>query len=94
MLRETDDDCREKLMKEHVAGTHPLVSSLPARIQFLSKVSQVIVVVKVTQRNKVLKDKNICDDQIIKQMQGTHSRWNDFSKSALEELTALCTAGL
>ena len=35
--------------------THPLVSSLPARIQFLGEVSQVIVVVEVEERNEVLK---------------------------------------
>ncbi len=58
-------------MKERVAGTHPLVSSLPARIQFLSKVSQVVVVVKVTHRNQVLKEDNhLCQDQIMKLIQG------------------------
>lgn len=45
--------------------SHPLVSSLPARIQFLRKVPQVIVVVEVAERNQVLKDENnLCQDQI------------------------------
>lgn len=36
----------------------PLVASLPSWIQFFSKVSQIIIVVEVTQRNQVLKRGN------------------------------------
>lgn len=47
-------------------GSYPLVPSLPARIQFLSKVSQVVIVVKVKERNQVLEaEKNIHRNQII-----------------------------
>lgn len=37
--------------------THPLVSSLPTRIQFLCKVPEIIVVVEVTERNQILQGK-------------------------------------
>lgn len=39
-----------------VEETNPLVSSLPARIQLLGKVSQVVVVVEVTERNQILEE--------------------------------------
>lgn len=36
--------------------SHPLVSSFTARIQFLGKVSQVVVVVEVAERNEILEE--------------------------------------
>lgn len=46
-------------MKADGAAAHPLVSSLPARIQLLCKVPQVVVVVEVTQGNQILKGENM-----------------------------------
>lgn len=40
--------------------SYPLIASLPSWIQFFSKVSQIIIVVEVTQRDQVLKTGNHC----------------------------------
>ena len=45
-------------MSDGAAGTHPLVAPLPARIQFLSEVPQIVVVVEVTERHQVLKEED------------------------------------
>lgn len=65
-------------MKADGAGAHPLVSSLPARIQLLCKVPQVVVVVEVTQGNQILKGENMT--QILKKNNKSVLGWDKGDK--------------